>query len=142
MTSYAQFNVCTVTGRIADAKVVTSGRSPFLSVTVLSTATKNGETLAYSFTDAAGLLALHQKGMLMVGREITITGHIGGIRTTYPGPNGNLKLLRTPELRLLSVTILDGGLGRMPAGARATNDMTVEAADGSPVIDETPAMAR
>ena len=134
-TQYASFNSLTVTGRIAAAKIVNGASGDFLAVTLLSTCSKDGETLAYSFTNNNGLMSLYQADGLPVGREVTLTGHINGIRTAYKAKDGSVKLLQRPEVKLTSVQIMDGGLGRMPqaAGTKAENlgGMTI-------TVDETP----
>ena len=57
-TRYANFNALTVTGRIFNAEVVEGASGDFLSVSVISTATKDGEDLVYTFTNNNGLLSL------------------------------------------------------------------------------------
>ena len=135
-TQYASFNSLTVTGRIAAAKVVNGASGDFLAVTLLSTCSKDGETLAYSFTNNNGLMSLYQAGGLPVGREVTLTGHINGIKSAYKAKDGSVILLTRPEVKLTSVQIMDGGLGRIPqaAAAKAENlgGMTI-------TVDETPA---
>ena len=147
-TQSASFNSLIVTGRIAAAKIVNGASGDFLAVTLLSTCSNDGETLAYSFTNNAGLMSLHQAGWLPVGREVTLTGHINGIKSAYKAPDGSVKLLLRPEVKLTSVQIMDGGLGRMPqtAAAKAENlggmTITVDEApafgEATPVEDGTP----
>ena len=135
-TRYAQFNALTVTGRIFNAEIATNkDGQEFLAVSVISTATKDGEDLVYTFNDSQGLMKLFLSGYFCKGREVTITGHIAGVRTAYKTSTGQVKLLKRPELRLQSVTVLDGGLGRMPQAESATNlgGMTI-------TVDETPTM--
>ena len=135
-TQYASFNSLTVTGRIAAAKIVNGASGDFLAVTLLSTCSKDGETLAYSFTNNNGLMSLYQADGLPVGREVTLTGHINGIRTAYKAKDGSVKLLQRPEVKLTSVQIMDGGLGRMPQAAAAK----AESLGGMTItVDETPA---
>ena len=122
-TRYAQFNTLTVTGRIYNADLVEGANGEFLSVSVISTATKDGEDLVYTFTNNNGLLALYRKGMFCKGREVTITGHIAGIKTAYRTADGAVKLLKKPQVRLVGVTVLDGGLGRMPKSEGASEDL-------------------
>ena len=63
-TRYARFNSL-VTGRIFNAEVVTNQNNgdQFLSVSVISTATKDGADLVYTFTNNNGLMALYNKGL-------------------------------------------------------------------------------
>ena len=133
-TRYAQFNALTVTGRIFNSEIATNDGNDFLSVSVISTATKDGEDLVYTFTNSDGLMALFNKGQFNTGREVTITGHVVGVRTAYRTKDGAVKLLKRPEIRLQSVSCLAGGLGRMPNAESATDNlggMTI-------AIDETP----
>ena len=66
MTSYSQFNVLTVTGRIFNAEIV---KDEFLSVSVITTLMKDGPELVVTFTNNNGLMGLYQKGWLPVGRQ-------------------------------------------------------------------------
>ena len=135
-TQYASFNALSVTGRIVSSEIVSRPNGEFLSVTIYSTCSKDGETIAYSFTNSNGLMALARKGALPVGREVTLNGHINGIRTAYKTKDGAVKLLQKPEVKLTSVQILDGGLGRLPQSAETKADslggMTI-------TVDEAPA---
>jgi hypothetical protein len=80
-------------------------------------------------------MKLHLSGYFCKGREVTITGHVAGVRTAYKTSTGQVKLLKRPELRLQSVVVLDGGLGRMPQSESAANlgGMTI-------TMDETPTL--
>ena len=147
-TQYASFNALTVTGRIASSEIVSRPNGDFLSVTIYSTCSKDGETLAYSFTNSNGLMALARTGALPVGREVTINGHINGIRTSYTAKDGSVRLLQRPEVRLTSVQIMDGGLGRMPqssedkannvGGIVVTVDPAPAYGEATPVEDGVP----
>ena len=135
-TRYANFNALTVTGRIYNAEIATNkSGEEFLAVSVISTATKDGEDIVYTFNDSQGLMKLHLSGYFCKGREVTITGHVAGVRTAYKTSTGQVKLLKRPELRLQSVVVLDGGLGRMPQSESAANlgGMTI-------TMDETPTL--
>lgn len=135
-TRYANFNALTVTGRIYNAEIATNkAGEEFLAVSVISTATKDGEDIVYTFNDSQGLMKLHLSGYFCKGREVTITGHVAGVRTAYKTSTGQVKLLKRPELRLQSVVVLDGGLGRMPQSESAANlgGMTI-------TMDETPTL--
>lgn len=143
---YAQFNTLTVTGRIFNAEIVDRNGERFLSVTIISTATKDGEDLTYTFNNSNGLMTLHERGDFNKGREVTITGHIAGIRTAYRTKDGAVKLLKRPEVRMIGVQCLDGGLGRKPQDAAAKSEdlggMTITQDDGAPALDETPSMEK
>ena len=150
-TRYAQFNALTVTGRIFNAEVIENNGQPFLSVSVISTATKDGADIVYNFTNNNGLMSLNQKGYFCKGRQVTITGHIANVSETYTTQEGEIRMRKRPEVKLIGVTVLEGGLGPMPdadkqqarpaAGAVVTRVGTPKAEFGAntPVVDGTPA---
>ena len=143
-TRYSQFNALTVTGRIFNAEVVSSKNGDFLSVSVISTATKDGEDIVYTFTNSNGLLALHQKGGFGKGREVTVTGHIASVSQVYTDTKtGEVRLRQRPEVHLIGVTVLEGGLGRTPQADK----QQVRPAAGTVVtmkapVDETPQLSK
>ena len=144
---YAQFNALTVTGRIFNAEIVTQADgSQFLAVSVISTATTDGADLVYKFNNDNGLMSLHQKGFFGKGREVTITGHIKNVSEVYTDKSGQVRMRKRPEISLVGVTVLDGGLGPMPkaennvravAGTVVTQVGTPD--EDLPPVDDTPA---
>lgn len=144
---YAQFNALTVTGRIFNAEVVTQkDGSQFLAVSLISTATNDGADLVYTFTNNNGLMGLHEKGYFGKGRQVTITGHIKNVSEVYTDNSGQVRMRKRPEISLIGVTVLDGGLGPMPkaennvravAGTVVTQVGTPD--EDLPPVDETPA---
>ena len=148
-TRYAQFNSLTVTGRIFNAEVVTNQNNgdQFLSVSVISTAMKDGADLVYTFTNNNGLMALYNKGLFCKGREVTITGHISNVSEVYTTKTGEVKLRQRPEVRLIGVSVPEGGLGRMPQDKQQINrpaagtvvKVGTPKSDVTPAVDETPA---
>ena len=146
-TRYAQFNALTVTGRIFNAEVVSQADgSKFLAVSLISTATKDGADLVYTFNNNNGLLNLHEKGFFGKGRQVTITGHIKNVSEVYTDNSGQVRMRKRPEISLVGVSVLDGGLGPMPnaennvrtvAGTVVTKVGT--STDELPAVDETPA---
>ena len=145
-TRYAQFNALTVTGRIFNAEVVDNNGQPFLSVSVISTATKDGTDVVYKFTNSNGLLSLHQKGFFGKGREVTITGHISDVSQVYTDrKTGEVKLRKYPEINLIGATVLEGGLGRQPEDKQAANKPaagTVIKMTAKPQVDKTPDLSK
>ena len=145
-TRYAQFNALTVTGRIFNAEVVQLNEQRWLSVSVISTATKDGADLVYTFNNSNGLLDLHDKGWFGKGREVTITGHIKNVSEVYTDKAGQVRMRKRPEINLIGVTVLDGGLGPMPK----SSDSNLRPVEGSvltqvgtpkqdlPSLDQTP----
>lgn len=147
-TRYAQFNALTVTGRIFNAEVVENNGQSFLAVSVISTASKDGIDIVYTFNNSNGLLELHRKGYFGTGRQVTITGHIKNVSEVYTTKTGEVRLRKRPEVALTGVTVLDGGLGPMPTEGRQarSNAGTVVTTVGSSSadltdleLDETPA---
>lgn len=140
-TRYAQFNALTVTGRIFNAEIVTQADgSQFLAVSVISTATTDGADLVYNFTNNNGLMSLHEKGSFGKGRQVTITGHIKNVSEVYTDKSGQVRMRKRPEISLIGVTVLDGGLGPMP---KTENNLRSVAGSivthvGTPAIDDTP----
>ena len=133
-TRYAQFNALTVTGRIFNAEVVEYNGQTFLSVSLISTAMKDGADLVYTFTNNNGLLKLHEGGNFCKGREVTVTGHIANVSEVWTDTKtGEVRLCKRPEIKLVGVTVLEGGLGRMPR-----EDMAPRAASGTVVSVGTP----
>lgn len=150
-TRYAQFNALTVTGRIFNAEVVELDNSRFLSVSVISTASKDGVDIVYTFTNSNGLLNLHESGWFGKGRQVTITGHIMNVSEVYTDKNGQVCMRKRPEIKLANVTVMEGGLGPMPnaetqqarpaAGTVVTRVGTPKSEYGAnnPIIDGAPA---
>jgi len=148
-TRYANFNALTVTGRIFNAEVVEGANGDFLSVSVISTATKDGEDLVYTFTNNNGLLSLFNNGNFCKGREVTITGHITGVSEIYTDKqSGELRTRKYPQIHMTRVSVPEGGLGRMPKSKQGTAAGTVvtrvgtpaeEYGANNPIIDGAPA---
>jgi len=148
-TRYAQFNALTVTGRIFNAEIVNYNDSEFLSVSVISTAMKDGADLVYTFTNNNGLLKLYKGGNFCTGRQVTITGHIANVSEVYTTQSGEVRMRKRPEIKLVGVTCLEGGLGPMPnsdkqqvraaEGTVVTRVGTPAAELGDPDVDQAPA---
>lgn len=117
--SYAQFCVTSVTGRIYHAEIVEKGTTKFLSVSVIHTPENDGNPVLFTFTNSNGLMSLHEKGYFGKGREVTITGKIVSVAETYE-KDGECRFLATPKIHMKEVTVLNGGLGRMPKDATAS----------------------
>ena len=145
-TRYASFNALTVTGRIFNAEIVNGKNGEFLAVSVISTATKDGEDIVYTFNNSNGLLSLHQKGQFNKGREVTITGHIASVSQVYTDKKtGEVRLRQRPEVALQSVSVLEGGLGRMPqddTAERPKAGTVVKMTTKSAPVDETPQLSK
>ena len=150
-TRYAQFNTITVTGRIYNAEMVEYNGEQFLSCSVISTATKDGQDVVYTFTNSNGLMSLHQKGYFDKGRLVTITGHLAGVSEVYTNKQGEVRMRQRPEVKLTGVNVLDGGLGPAPNAEKRVvtkvgtpvDEMTKEPAmagvAAAPAVDQAPA---
>ena len=140
---YAQFNALTVTGRIFNAVIVDKKDNKFLSVSVISTASKDGADLVYTFNNSNGLMSLFEKGYFCKGRQVTITGHIHNVSEYYITNVGEVRPRKRPEIHLTGVNVLDGGLGPMPAAEGQAQRLaagTVITQVGTPAVDATPSM--
>ena len=110
--TYAAFNTLTITGRLSFAEVVTNNGSEFLAVTLLTELKNDGETVAVTFNNSNGLLALYKKGKLNAGRYITVTGHLDSFAQVYfDAKQGQSVMLRRPKLHLVQAQVMTGGLG-------------------------------
>ena len=140
---YAQFNALTVTGRIFNAEIVELKDNKFLSVSVISTASKDGADLVYTFNNSNGLMSLFEKGYFCKGRQVTITGHLHNVSEVYTTQTGEVRMRKRPEIHLTGVNVLDGGLGPMPNAEGQALRLaagTVITQVGTPEVDETPSM--
>ena len=115
LRSYAQFNSFTVQGRINHAEIVDSKNGKFLAVTVITNCLNDDEGMTVTFNNSNGLMALFEKGYLPTGRMVTVTGHIAYVRETYTNKDGEVQMLKRPNIHLVDATIPTGGLGAMPA---------------------------
>lgn len=140
---YAQFNTLTVTGRIFHAEIVSKDGSEFLSVSVISTASKDGVDIEYKFNNSNGLMGLFKKGYFCRGRQVTITGHIKDVSAYWITKTGEIQPRKRPEIQLTGVNVLDGGLGPMPVAegqAQRVIAKPVITQVGTPSVDATPSM--
>lgn len=141
-TRYSQFNALHVSGRIYHAEIVPNNGKPFLAVSVISTATRDGVDIVYRFNDSQGLMALHEKGYFGKGRQVTITGHISNVSEIYTDKKtGEVRTRKNPEISLVGVSVLDGGLGPMPTATTGTQRPaagTVVTRVGTPAQEVSP----
>ena len=113
--TYAAFNALTIQGRIANVDLASSNGTEFIAVTVISNLMNDDEGVTVKFTNSNGLKALFEKGFLPVGRLVTVTGHIKSIAETYTNKDGEVVMLKRPQISLVDAQIPTGGLGPMPA---------------------------
>jgi hypothetical protein len=139
--TYAAFNTLTITGRLSFAEVATNNGSEFLSVTLLTELKNDGETIAVTFNNSNGLLAMFKKGWLQPGRTMTVTGHLDSFAQIYfDAKQGQNVMLRRPKLHLVQAQVLTGGLG--PAKkSQASVDSDSVAIDDAPEISAPVAVA-
>ena len=141
-TNYAQFNTVSVTGRIFHSEIVNKNGG-FLSVSVISTLSEDGQEVEFTFTNSNGLMALANKGGLPNGRIVTLTGHITTCSETYE-KNGETLLLKRPKIHMTGVQILDGGLGPIPNKevSNASNNVRKVSIKKSAPVDAAPEMVK
>jgi len=110
-TNFADFNVMSITGRLAHAELVKYRENTFLSLHLISNLMDGDDTgVTVKFTNSNGLITLFNKGLLQKGRFMTVTGHLKTIRSSYM-KNGSLTNLKRPEITLTKAQVLNGGLG-------------------------------
>ena len=132
MTSYANFNTVTFSGRVFNAEIV---NGEFLAVTVISNLADGDEGVTITFNNSNGMMGLFQKGFLPVGRQVTVVGRIKSVSETYlDKKSGQTKLRKRPNIHLEGVSIPQGGLGPMPADKTATRAVGAVVAP----VDATP----
>ena len=134
LRNYAQMNTFTVQGRVLNAEEVEGKYGNFLSVTVITTGETDGQEFTVKFNDSGSILGLQKAGWLPSGRMVTVTGHIASIRETYE-KDGQINLLKRPEVKLTSVIIPDGALGPMP---KEKMPNTVNQVVSQAPVDKTP----
>ena len=117
--NYGQFNALTATGRITFVAIKTGRNGDFLSMSVISTLSKNGQEVDLDITDSGVLMDMFQRGLLVTGREVTVTGHIFTISEVYTA-DGQTKVRKRPQIKLTEAVIMSGGLGMLPK-AKAAN---------------------
>ena len=141
MTSYANVNQLTFTGRISATKVVSGKNGDFLAVTLI-TNIANDKSVNVTFNDSEGIMKLEANGKLPVGRMLTVTGTIDNVSEVYL-KDGQPVMRKRPELKLVGATILRGGLGALPKSAQDTKRVIAGTAVkvGTPVSDLTPESA-
>ena len=141
MTSYANVNQLTFTGRISATKVVSGKNGDFLAVTLI-TNIANDKSVNVVFNDSDGIMKLGANGKLPVGRMITVTGTIDNVSEVYIDKAGQPVLRKRPELKLVGASILRGGLGALPKSVQATRTVPGTVVKvGTPVSDLTPESA-
>jgi len=113
--TYAAFNALTIQGRIANVDLASSNGTEFIAVTVISNLMNDDEGVTVKFTNSNGLKALFEKGFLPVGRLVTVTGHIKSIAETYTNKDGEVVMLKRPQISLVDAQIPTGGLGPLSA---------------------------
>lgn len=148
ITSYANFNAVQITARISNVDELTGKNGAFIAVTLISNLMKDDDGCTVKFLASDGLMALHQKGFLPVGRLVTVSGHLSKVTETYTNKDGELMMLKRPQIELTDVTIPTGGLGPMPRSedapkrrvgavvkpAQAAAKAEAPAVDGTPVF--------
>ena len=138
--NYAQFNALTITGRIANLKVLKGQYGESLVVTLITTLETDKQEMNIVFSTKGGLLTMFQNGNLDTGRTMTVTGHIRSVEEVYIDADGQAAQLKRPRMNLKQVQVLDGGLGPAPKkeNAPSTVKQLVKLNDRQPKVDTAP----
>jgi len=117
-------------GRIAFIKQFTNeeNNSQFIGVKMIHNV-NSMLSITLTFTNNNGLNTAYSNGNLVVGQELRVYGRINGIRTTYMDDDGNLHVLKRPEIQLI---VKDYEFGRKPAPKQESK------AQAEPTLDYIP----
>jgi len=146
--TYANFNTVSFQGVVLDIKVVDGPYGEFAAITVITNLAddKSGADTGITvvFNNSNGMLGLHKKGWLPVGRQVTVTGIISDVSETYE-KDGELQLRKRPQISLKSETV-QLHTGAMPkekqAPAATSGKRTIRRFETKvePTVDPTPAI--
>jgi hypothetical protein len=117
-------------GRIAFIKQFTNEEdgSQFIGVKMIHNV-NTMLSITLTFTNNNGLNTAYSNGNLVVGQELRVYGRLNGIRTTYMDDDGNLQVLKRPEVQLI---VKDYEFGRKPAPKTETTGAA------QPTLEEIP----
>jgi hypothetical protein len=117
-------------GRIAFIKQFTNEEdgSQFIGVKMIHNV-NSMLSITLTFTNNNGLNTAYSNGNLVVGQELRVYGRLNGIRTTYMDDDGNLQVLKRPEVQLI---VKDYEFGRKPAPKTETTGAA------QPTLEEIP----
>ena len=106
--TYANFNTVSFQGVVLNVDIVDGQYGEFAAITLISNLAddKSGADtgVTITFNNSNGLLSLHKKGWLPVGRQVTVTGILSGVSETYE-KDGELQLRKRPQISLKSETV-------------------------------------
>ena len=136
--NYANFNTVTFQGRVANAKLCMGPKGEFLAVTIISNLTED-KSIYIDFKNNNGMITLFNNGNLPNGRIVTVVGRINSVSETYfDKKTGQTLMLKSPKIDLgFDATIPGGGLGPIPASAKAQRAVGGTVVNNAPV-DEAP----
>ena len=139
-TNYANFNALTVTGRVADLKILSGQYGESLVVTMITTLETDKDSANIVFTNKNGLMTMFKNGNLEVGRTMTVTGHIDKIEQVYTDKKGAVRLLKRARVHLKQAQVLDGGLGPAPKKEETPSTAGQLVELNQPAIDAAPSI--
>jgi hypothetical protein len=130
LKQYADSQQVQFSGRVAFMKqyVNETDQTVFVAIKMIHNLNSMVQ-VTLSFTNNNGLNTAYSSGNLVVGQELRVYGRITGIRTTYQDQDGQLQVLKRPELQL---TVRDYEFGRKPA------PKTEAPAKVEPTLEEIP----
>ena len=146
--TYSNFNSVSFQGVISNVDLVEGQYGEFAAITVITnlqdseTGADTGVTIV--FNNSNGLLGLAKKDGLPRGRQVTVTGHLSGVSTSYE-KGGELIERKRPQISLDPKTA-QLHLGAMPKDKEAAPTNTVKRVvrrfetKVEPSVDPTPAI--
>ena len=138
--SIANFNNVTFQGRVANIDLVDGKYGEFVAITVISNLSTDDEGVSITFNNNNGLLTLHKKGYLNVGRQLTVVGRIASISEVYTDKDGVTNLRKRPLITLEGASVPTGGLGANPDKQDRPVNKVVRVKTQQPAVDNTPSI--
>ena len=125
--SYASFTTVSVQARVYNTDIAEGKYGEFAAITLIANLADDDDGITITFNNSNGIKSLVEKGLLPVGRQVTVTGAMAGIRETYTNSDGEVQLLKRPTLAL------DGRTVQLHLGALPRTDAPKRAAAGTVV---------
>ena len=127
--AYRQFNSVSFEASIFNAEIPKG--HDFVAVTLI-TALEDNKQINVTFNDSAAIKSLFEKGALVNGRKVIVTGHISTVSETYVNKEGKVKMNTRPQMHLVGASLQLGYLKKEAGSTRPAAGTEVE-------VDATPA---
>ena len=130
--SYASFNTVSVQARVYNTAIAEGKYGEFAAITLIANLADDDEGITITFNNSNGIKSLVEKGLLPVGRQVTVTGAMAGISETYTNDDGEVQLLKRPKLALdgRTVQLHLGALPKSQTAQRASAGTVVKMPSG------------